>query len=246
MEKIINCYPNMDTTGMEDKPTIIQKLQDSKEKYREAIAKGKQIRHEFLLERAEIAHENGSQTIKAAIKQLAHIKASIQTYASIKWVMSRTTYQQGITSIRIPNEDGTYQTIIDATEIESQLINRNHNHYAQAEHTVMAHHLIREEMGVLGTSEFCDKILLGTADLAHLPATLQAIFRQLHQPHLVEVNNLISFDDYKDALQRWKESTSMSPSGCHLGHYVTLLKQIGDETDEVGEKYCSFTTLCSE
>jgi hypothetical protein len=99
----------------------------------------------------------------------------------------------------------------------------------------MAHHLIQEEMGVSGTREFCDTVLLGTADLSHLPTTLQAIFCQLHQPHPVEVNNLISLDNYKDALQRWKESTSTSPSGCHLGHYITLLKRIRDETDEVGE-----------
>jgi hypothetical protein len=142
IKKIINQYPNMDTTGMEDIPIIIQRLCNSKEKYREAIAKGKQIQHDFLLERAEITHENSNQTIEAAIKQLAHIEASIQTYASIKRVMNRTTYQPSLTSIRVPNEDGTYQTIIDAAEIEAQLINRNRNHYAQAEHTAMAHHLI--------------------------------------------------------------------------------------------------------
>jgi hypothetical protein len=58
MKKIINCYPNMVTTGMEEIPINTQQLRDSKEKYREAIAKGKQIRNEFLLKRAEIAHEN--------------------------------------------------------------------------------------------------------------------------------------------------------------------------------------------
>jgi hypothetical protein len=221
MKKIINQYPNMDTIGMEDKPTIIQQLCDNKEKYREAIAKGKQIQHELLLERAEIAHENGNQTIEAAIKQLLHIEASIQTYASIKQVMNWTTYQLGLTSIRIPTEDRTYQTIIDAVEIKPQLINQNCNHYAHAEHTAMAHHLIQEEMGVSGTSNFCNKVLLGTADLSHLPTTLQAIIRQLHQPHLVEVNDIISFDDYKDALQKWKESTSTSPSSQHLRHYIT-------------------------
>jgi hypothetical protein len=142
-EKIINWYPNMDTTGMGDKNTIIQRLHDSKEKYKEAIARGKEIRHDFLLERTQIAHENGSLTIKAAIKQLVHIEASIQTYALIKRVMNRTPYQAGLTSIRVPTENGAYQTIVDATEIEAQLINWNQNHYVQAEHIVMAHHLIR-------------------------------------------------------------------------------------------------------
>jgi hypothetical protein len=149
--------------------------------------------------------------------------------------MNQTPYQPGLMSICFPNEDRIYHTVTDATEIEAQLINRNRNHYAQAEHTAMAHHLIREAMGVSGTSKVCNKVLLGMADLSNLPDTLQAIFRQLHQPHLVEVNSIISFDDFKDTLQKWKESTSTSPSSRHLGHYITLLKHIGDETDEVGE-----------
>jgi hypothetical protein len=202
MKNIINQYPNMDTTGMDDKNTIIQQLHHSKEKYKEAIARGKEIRHDFLLERAQIAHENSSLTIETAIKQLVHIEASIQTYALIKRVMNHTPYQAGLTSIRVPTENGAYRTIVDATKIEAQLMNQNLNHYAQAEHTAMAHHPIREEMGTSRTSNFCNRVLLGTADLAHLPATLQAIFHQLHQPHPVKVDNIISFDDYKDALQK--------------------------------------------
>jgi hypothetical protein len=236
----------MDTTGMDDKNTIIQRLHDSKEKYKEAIARGKEIRHDFLLERAQIAHENGSLTIETAIKQLVHIEASIQSYASIKRVMNRTPYQAGLTSIRVPTKNSTYQMIVDATEIEAQLINRNLNHYAQAEHTAMAHHLIREEMGTSGTSNFCDRVLLGTADLAHIPATLQAIFNQLHQPHPGKVDNIITFDDYKDALHKWKESTLTSPNGLHLGHYISLLKCIGNETDEPGRPSYDYTTQCSK
>jgi hypothetical protein len=48
---------------------------------------------------------------------------------------------------------------------------------------------------------------------------------------------IFSFDDFKDAMRRWKESTSTSPSGRHLGHYISLLTKIGDDTDELGEKY---------
>jgi hypothetical protein len=49
MEKIINWYPNMDTTRMEDKPTIIKRLHNSKEKYREAITKGNRSCTNFSL-----------------------------------------------------------------------------------------------------------------------------------------------------------------------------------------------------
>jgi hypothetical protein len=52
----------------------------------------------------------------------------------------------------------------------------------------------------------------------------------------VEVNDLITFDDSKDALSKWKETTSTSPSSRHLGHYIRLLKLIGDETDEMSNR----------
>jgi hypothetical protein len=91
-------------------------------------------------------------------------------------------------------------------------------------------------MGTLGSSVFCDKVLKGTADLSNLPMTLQTIFWQLHQQHSVEVSDLITFDDYKDALSKWKEPTSTSPSGRHLGHYISLLKSIRDETDDMSDR----------
>jgi hypothetical protein len=46
----------------------------------------------------------------------------------------------------------------------------------------------------------------------------------------------IDYDNFKDALERWKESTSTSPSGQHLGHYLSVLKNIGDKTDEMANK----------
>jgi hypothetical protein len=129
MINVMEKFPMTDFSGFNNKTTIIEKLQESKEKYKEA----KELRHEFLLERAEIAHQNGNLTMEAAIKQLAHIEATIHTYASIKRVMHRTTYQPGLTSIRIPTEDVSYKTIMDPKEIEAQLLDCNLNHYTQAE-----------------------------------------------------------------------------------------------------------------
>jgi hypothetical protein len=83
--------------------------------------------------------------------------------------MNRTPYQTGLTSIHVPTENGSYQTIVDAAKIEAQLINWNLNHHAQVENTAMAHHLIRKEMGTSRTSNFCDEVLSGTVDLTHLP-----------------------------------------------------------------------------
>jgi hypothetical protein len=87
MVNIMEKFTDTDFSGMDDKLTIIEKLQESKENYKEAIAHGKELHHEFLLERADIACQNGNLSMEAAIKQLAQIEATIQTYASIKRVM---------------------------------------------------------------------------------------------------------------------------------------------------------------
>jgi hypothetical protein len=149
--------------------------------------------------------------------------------------MHPSSYQPGLTSIRVPTNNGSYRTVTDSKEIEDHLINRNREHYAQAEHTAMAHHLIREKLGVLGTSTFCNQALAGMADLSNLPITLQAIFQQLHQPHSVDISTVIDFDDFKDVLHQWKESTSTSPSGRHLDHYISLLKIINNERDAIAD-----------
>jgi hypothetical protein len=157
MESIMSRHPTMDTEGLDDTPTIIHNLRQSKETYRDAIAKGKELRHAFLLERAEIAALNNNQTQETAIKQLAHIEASTQTYASIKRVMHLSSYQPGLTSIRVPTSDGSYRTVIDSKEIEDHLINRNREHYAQVEHTAMAHHLIWENWEYRGLCRFATR-----------------------------------------------------------------------------------------
>jgi hypothetical protein len=43
MASIISKNPNMDTTGHQDIPSILEKLRDSKETYKDAIAKGKEL-----------------------------------------------------------------------------------------------------------------------------------------------------------------------------------------------------------
>ena len=36
-------------------------------------------------------------------------------------------------------------------------------------------------------------------------------------------------DDFTSAIHAWKERTSTSPSGCHLGHYKVLAKTFRDQ-----------------
>jgi hypothetical protein len=235
MTTIMDRYPQENYESMDNNGHVAERLKECREDHKTAIENSKEIRRKFLAERAEIARLNGDITAEAAIVQLNHIEASIAVYASIRRVMNPSEYRAGLSMLKVPKENGEFETIVDTKEIEEKLLKRNQQHYAQAENTEMASAEIRELMGPSGTTEFCDKVLKGTADLSSFSPSLRAIFQQLENPPDVEVSDVITYDDFKDALKCWKEKTSTSPSGRHLGHYISLMTKIGDDTDAIGE-----------
>jgi hypothetical protein len=80
--------------------------------------------------------------------------------------MNPSEYRAGLSMLKIPKDNGEFETIVDTKEIEERLLKRNQQHYAQAENTEMASAEARELMGSSGTTEFCDKVLEGTANLS--------------------------------------------------------------------------------
>ena len=44
--------------------------------------------------------------------------------------------------------------------------------------------------------------------------------------------NFISLEDYKSGFKKWKESTTTSPSGGHLGHHHSLIVSDGVHYEE--------------
>jgi hypothetical protein len=49
---------------------------------------------------------------------------------------------------------------------------------------------------------------------------LQVFLEECQRPSNVpEISAFISLEDFKKCVQQWKETTSTSPSGRHLGHY---------------------------
>jgi hypothetical protein len=69
-------------------------------------------------------------------------------------------------------------------------------------------------------------ILNGQYDTAHLDKAVQLLIRHLHLNERSSATNMkpsIHYNDFIGKLKTWRESTSTSPSGLHLGHYKALL-----------------------
>ena len=57
--------------------------------------------------------------------------------------------------------------------------------------------------------------------------------KKIEQPLIKKVKNKISLDEMTYAFTKWKERTTTSPSGRHLGHYKALTVSDGEDKNEV-------------
>ena len=85
-------------------------------------------------------------------------------------------------------------------------------------------------IGKDGLTELSNRILQGSfferTDYELFPE-IRTFITQLAMPDIIksqdQISSTISVDQYRKAIRNWKESTSTSPSGRHLGMYKALL-----------------------
>jgi len=108
------------------------------------------------------------------------------------------------------------EVITSPTDMIHRLIQRNLTHFSQAQGTPFSIPPLSETHNILTASP--------------LPAisqssAVQAILQYLKDsPNLPHISTEINVEDIKSLYQAWKESTTTSPSGLHLGHNKGLLQ----------------------
>ena len=153
--------------------------------------------------------------------------------------------RQGVTSIEIPEhpEDDpktcTEWRIIDVpTEVVRQLQKRNQKHFGQAHGTPFTVPPLATELGFCGDQPGTAAILEGRFDSTSYGENVQLLLRHLQQiDEIAQHPNYptIGESDFIGKLQAWRENTTTSPSGLHLGHYKALIArhQYSDDDPEM-------------
>ena len=221
----------------------------AKEEFKKALIKAHdskkrsiELRDQHLLEQATVKAIQGNISEETAIRALREHEKKKIAYAQLRKIMKPRSATSGLSAIMIPalNEDGEtigWKTIVDATEIETKLLERNRAHYGQASETPFASSPLSDLVGHSGTTDYATSVIEGTCALDEYPEETQAIFTELRRDEAIPlIPSEINFDDFVNALKKWPERTSTSPSGRHLGHYKSLLLPIPADTDESGQK----------
>ena len=126
----------------------------------------------------------------------------------------------------VENETGT-RTIHDQQQINDLLLARNAKHLSQADGTPFTVEPLTSLLGRFGTNNNSTKLLDGELNIDEIRTTdaTKTILRKLKRVEQAgHVPSHISPEDIRTGYKTWRESTSTSPSGLHLGHDKALFR----------------------
>ena len=186
---------------------------------------------------AEIEASRGKPTknMKAKLIILRNLRKAeaIKRMFQKLQTLRQTRKRGGITRLEVPYNPSddpktcTHWKVIDVpTEILDQLQRRNQKHFGQAHGTPFTTPPLSDDLGFTSMTPSGTLILNGQYDVAHLDESVQLIISQLRtnmRAQDTQVHPSITYGDFVNKLTTWRESTSTSPSGLHLGHYKAML-----------------------
>jgi exonuclease III len=176
---------------------------------------------------------------KKAAKRLRRMKRAEETQQIFKKLKRMRVQQRasGLTLLEIPENPADdpkkcqeWKTIDVPNDIIERLQQRNQEHFGQALGTPFTVSPLGEALGFQGDTEEATKILNGTSQYQQPSDETSESVRQLlkhmqwtEQVQALEDKPTIAYSEFVGKLKVWRESTSTSPSGTHLGHYKTLV-----------------------
>jgi hypothetical protein len=141
--------------------------------------------------------------------------------------------QTGVSSIQVPviptenpKECKDWITVDAPNEVVEKLRDGNRVHFGQAQGTPFTVPPLSEDLNFDGATSSADMILEGTYDSSGFADITRLVISQLRESKYAiraPLTTKISKTDYINKIKNWKESTSTSPSGLHLGHYHAMV-----------------------
>jgi hypothetical protein len=149
-------------------------------------------------------------------------EGTIRTFKKFKKA-KQITSQGGLTHIITTDPIINEKTHIqDKDKMKQQLLQRNITHFAQAKNTPCMLEPLKSLIGEAGDTNTANDILQGILPTNVTP-NMEAILQELKQKR-PEMKPTIPYHQMIRGFQKWRESTTTSPSNKHLGIYRTLVQ----------------------
>jgi hypothetical protein len=177
------------------------------------------LRLKHLQDLATMYSNSGNETSCQALKRIIRSEAISNTFRHLKNIMNPST-EFGLNHLLMNGPNKPPLPIYEQDELEQALLDRNNIHFRQADKTPFSTNYLKLLLGPYGTNEASQMLLDGTLqiDFTQVSRATASILRKLQRvaaPDSIDAS--ISMEELKAAYKCWRESTSTSPSGLHLG-----------------------------
>jgi hypothetical protein len=206
------------------------------------VKEHKKHREDHLQQRVDDLNVRGDGKGKMEVEYLMKKEYRRADFAKIRHIL-RKKKSKGITTIEVPSttEPDKWDIITIPKEIEGSLLDRGVDHFGQAKNTPFAKGCLARIMGYKGTNKNVENLIKKqqkTVELNNQPHYVQQIIDKLSDGNnLPTIDSGITYEEFIAGINKWKESTSTSPSGRHLGHYkiLTKLNVIDENNTNLGQ-----------
>ena len=131
------------------------------------------------------------------------------------------------------------EILLEVEDIHHALLECNKQHFNQEKNNPFGSGILYNLMGYSGISAAAKEIVCGDFlekdDIPNLLPETHQVIAEMAMPEVFKMDpkNKLSIEimtgDFIQGFKKWKESTSTSPLGCHLGHYKAIIKDTEDQ-----------------
>ncbi|KAL7559678.1 hypothetical protein ACA910_002387 [Epithemia clementina (nom. ined.)] len=205
-------------------PTLntIKKLQsEARLQVRSCEKKAQALRDDFLAERAAHWADLHNTSAAGILRTLQAAETERTMFAKLRLLRGGTA-MGGLSALKVPDDadpSADWQLIVDQNEITTRLIQRNNDHFGQANGTPFT---VQPLLDIIGRN--ADHDLASVRDALQCPENSDATTALLHHlnDYRLPISCQFTGQELKQSFKVWRENTSTSPHGTHLGLYKAL------------------------
>ena len=181
-----------------------------------------QHRDQYLHDQADMYELLGQKNRAKILQNIRKVEELRREYGHIKFAL-KNNFRQTITQVTYPNNN-TWEYTNTPQELETKINEQQNRHFHQSADTPIAQ--------TTDTHPRLEKLLFANFQQSDIPDTSTKLKTFFATRNKENINTVISQEEFYQGIKKWKEKTSTSPSGRHLGHYHAQAAPDMDETQK--------------
>jgi hypothetical protein len=185
--------------------------------------RAKELRMECLLQTLDEAIAESEQAREKAIRNIIRSQEKLQSFARLRQIFKPKS-QSGLAHLLIATEtangNNEWETVAHPETIHEMLRQRNIQHFGMAHGTPCTHAPLTRCNWEADFHE-SEQLIEGKLPDAFGNLKNKYLEKLIHHiqdlPQLPEIDCQLTPDEVSQGFRKWREATSTSPSGCHLG-----------------------------